>query len=85
MRGPLVAGAFEPDLSGLFVPVFIRTAGVGDLIRGHGRITHEDAFVVGAISAQDLPRRGLGVPTAAVVAPHAFVEAIVEVEVFKVL
>ena len=48
--GPLGAGAFQPDLARLFVPMLVsRRLQKGDLVGRHRRIAHEDAFVVGAV------------------------------------
>src|SRR3989338_1230814 len=82
---PLHAGAHQPDLARLFVPVFVRPAGLQDFIGTHRRIAHEDAFVIGTIGAQHIRGGGLGVPAAGVVAPHAFVQAVVEIERHQML
>jgi hypothetical protein len=58
---------------------------VQDLVGAHGGVADEDQLVVGAVFVDDVEQReALGV-AAPVVAPHAFVDAVVEVEVFEVL
>gem|GEM_PF-3825970 len=83
MAGPLLAQTVQPYLAGLGVPMFIGTAGVEDFIRAHACIAHENAFPIRAIGAQHVPCGGLRVLAAAVVAPQAFIDAIVEIEMFE--
>ena len=65
--------------------MLIGAARISDLVRGHGGVADEDTFVVGAIGSEHIPCGGLRVPAAAVVAPYAFIKAVVEVEVFEML
>ncbi len=54
---------------------------MGDFIRRHGGIAHEDDFVIAVVFVHHI-EGGDAVAAPAVVAPHAFVNAVVEVEIF---
>jgi len=83
MVGPLLAQTVQPNLSRLGVPMFIGPAGMQDFIGAHAGVAHKNAFPIRAIGAQHIPCGGLCVPAAAVVAPQALLDAIVEIEGFK--
>src|SRR5262245_44549959 len=80
-----VRETLQPDRAGLFVPVLDRTARIGDFVWTHRRVADEDDAIVARIFVQHVPRHGLFVVTAAIVLPHALIEAIVEVEEFEAL
>ena len=73
----MFAGAPQPDLSTFGVPVLVRAARVQDLVGTHGSIADKDAFVIRPVGVEYLPGRGLLAPAPVVVAPDAFVEAVV--------
>ena len=80
-----VKQAAQPHGAGFGVHVLDRAVRVQDLVGAHGGVTDEDQLVVGAVFMDDVEQRhALGVATV-VVAPHAFVDAVVEVEIFEVL
>jgi len=58
---------------------------MGDLIGTHGRVADEDQLIVMAIFVQDIPGVGAFRKAAAIVLPHAFIGAIVEIEKFEIL
>ena len=79
----VVSEALHPYVSCFCVHVFYTAIRAGDFIGRHGGVTDKDAFVIRAIAAQHLMGGDLRFPAAAVVAPDAFVEAVVEIEMFK--
>ena len=77
--------ALEPDRARLLIDVLDRAAGHHDLVRRHRGVADEHHLVVVRIFMQHVPgRRAVG-EAAAVLLPHAFIEAVVEVEIFHVL
>ena len=58
---------------------------MGELEGRHGRIADEDHLVVVRIGVEQLPRVDAFGIAAAVVLPHALIDAVVEVEIFEVL
>src|SRR4051794_24164366 len=77
--------ALKPYRSGFLVDMLDRTAGHHDLVRRHRGVAHEYHLVVVRIFVQHVPSRGAVGEAAAVLLPHAFVQAVVEVEIFHVL
>ena len=80
MVGPLGTGALQPDLTGLGVPMFIGATGVQNLLGAHRGIADKYRFVIGAIAAQNVPSGRLIIPAPRVVAPNAFVKAVVKIK-----
>src|SRR4029077_5610708 len=75
----------HPLRAGLRVPVLDAAAWLHDLMWAHARIADQDHAVVTAISAQHALGRYQRLAAALVVLPHAFVEKVVEVEMFQAL
>src|SRR5260221_7788177 len=76
--------ALEPIAARLVVPVLDAAALFVELVGTHRRVANENQLVVVAVFAHHLDR-GDAVLAAAVVLPHALVDAVVEVEVLEVL
>ena len=77
--------ALHPDLSGLFVGIFDRSARHDDLIGAHGRIADDHDLVVGRKGMQHIPGLRALIEAPPVVLPHELVKAVVEVEMLHVL
>ena len=85
MRGQAASGAFEPDLARFGVEVLDRTAGRADLVGAHRGVADEDDAIVAPVGIEEVAGRRPLLVAAAVVLPHALVEAIVEVEMLEPL
>src|ERR1041385_5811263 len=77
--------ALQPDRAGLLVDVLDRAARHHDLVRRHRGVADEYHLVVVRIFMQHVPGRCAVGKAALVLLPDAFIEAIVEVEIFHVL
>jgi hypothetical protein len=80
-----VQHAFQPHRPRFVVVVFDAAARVGDLVRAHGRIAHENQLVVVGVLVQHVENRRSFAVAPAIVAPYRFIEEVVEVEVLQVL
>ncbi|KIU01265.1 hypothetical protein QU38_02355, partial [Staphylococcus aureus] len=80
-----VQRALHPDRAGFFVEMLDRAARMGDLVRTHRGIADKDQLIVMPIFVEDVPGGRALLEAAAIVLPHALVQAIVEVEELQVL
>ena len=76
-----IGQALHPDAAGLGVPMLHAAAGLEDFVGAHGRIAHEDEFVIAAIGAQQVEGGQAGVVSGDDFPPDALVDAIVEIEI----
>ena len=76
--------ALQPHRARLVVPVLHAAPGLADLIRTHGRVTHDDHAIVGVEGAQHLAGRRARRLAAPVVLPQVVIRTVVEVEVLEV-
>src|SRR5208337_1842677 len=77
--------ALEPDPPRLRIEMLDRASGGGDFVWAHRGVANEDHAVVPAVRVDEVARRHALVMAAAVVLPHALVEAVVEVEMLEPL
>src|SRR5690606_20638979 len=77
--------ALKPDATRLLIPVFHRPARIGDFIGGHGGVADKDDLVVGGIFVKYVPGVHLLCVAATIVLPHAFIKAVMKVEIFEIL
>ena len=83
--GPCLAQAASQTSARSGVPVFVGAAGDGDLIGRHRGVADEDRPVVGQ-SGEAGPQVGVvSGPAAVVVAPDAFIDAVVEMKCSRCL
>ena len=80
-----VGNPVHPDSTGFFVEMLHAAAGIGDFVGTHGRVADQDQLVVGSVLVQHVHDRCLFRVAPPVVLPHAFVDAVVEIEEFEVL